>query len=70
MSNTAYLCKLLGGGARPPRAPPIPTALFRALSRVYTQLKDGRGEGEYVLIFFIKIGSGDKKKRSIICQSL
>ena len=39
------------------------------LSRVYTQLKDGRGKGEYVLIYFIKIGTGDKK-RSIICQSL
>ena len=28
MSNTAYLCKLLGGGAWPPMPPPpIPTAL-------------------------------------------
>ena len=26
----------------------------------FAQLKDGRGKGEYVLIYFIKIGSGDK----------
>ena len=37
--------------------------------RVYTQLKDGRGKDEYVYIYFIKIGSLDKK-RSIKCQSI
>ena len=26
---------------------------FRALSRIYTQLKDGRGKDEYVYIYFI-----------------
>ena len=43
---------------------------FRALSRVYVQLKDGRGKDEYVYFHFIEIGSGDQKKRSIKCQSI
>ena len=42
---------------------------FRALSCNYTQMKDGRENDEYVYIYFIKIGSGDKK-RSIICQGI
>ena len=42
---------------------------IRALSRVYTQLKDGRGKDEYVYIYCINLGSGDKQ-RSIICQCI
>ena len=42
---------------------------IKALSCVYTQLKDGWGKDEYIYIYSINLGSGDKQ-RSIICQCI
>ena len=67
MSNTAYLCKLLGGGGTTPRAPPIPTALISVdlAHQVIFHAKVGKGG----IIIFVEYGS-EVENIYISCENI